>query len=314
MGATASAGATGPAASAAPATPATRTYQEPATVAEAVALLAALGPAAGIVAGGTDLVVAARGGRRELPRAIVAIHRLTELSTIEETKDGGLRLGALVTHGNLETSPLIAARWSALSDAAALVGSPATRHVGTLGGNLCNASPAAEAPSPLLVFEAAVELRSAAAARTLALAEFLVGPGVTALGPGELLIGVTVPPLPAGRVGSAYLRLEYRAAMEIAVVGAAALVALDADGRCADVRIALTAVAPTCVRAAGAEAALRGRTPTGELVAAASAMATEAARPIDDVRATARYRSAMVPVIVRRAIERALRRAGEADA
>ncbi len=296
------------------AVPVGRTYHAPASLDEALALLAELGNEAGIVAGGTDLVVAARGGRRPLPTALVAIHRLSELALISTSPSSGVALGALVTHADLERSDLVRRRWTALADAAALVGSPATRHIGTLGGNLCNASPAMESGAPLLVYDATVELRSASGTRSLPLADFLLGPARTALAPGELLTGVTVPPLPAGRVGSAYLRLDYRAAMEIAVVGAAALVALDTDGRCTEARIALTAVAPTVVRAADAETALRGQLPTAEHVAIAAARAAAAARPIDDVRATARYRTAMVPVIVRRVIELALKRAEEAAA
>jgi CO/xanthine dehydrogenase FAD-binding subunit len=288
-----------------------RTFHAPTSIDEALRLLAELGPDAGVVAGGTDLVVAARGGRRPLPAAIVAIDRLPGLDTIEEGAGGGLRLGALVSHADLERSVPVLHRWSALSDASALVGSPATRHVGTLGGNLCNASPAMETGSPLLVFEATVELRSTAGTRTLPLAEFLIGPGRSALDPGELLVAVAIPSRPAGRVGSAYVRLEYRAAMEIAVVGAAALVALDGDGRCTEARIALTAVAPTVIRALDAERLVRGHAPTAEIISAAAAAAGSAARPIDDVRASARYRAAMVPVIVRRALERALVRAGE---
>jgi len=291
-----------------------RTFHAPVTLDEALRLLAELGPRAGVVAGGTDLVVAARGGRKALPEAIVAIDRLPGLAGLEATADGGLRLGALVTHADLERSSLVRERWSALSDSSALVGSPATRHVGTLGGNLCNASPAMETGSPLLVFDASVELRSTGGSRTLPVAEFLVGPGRSALAPGELLVAVVVPAPPAGRVGSAYLRLEYRAAMEIAVVGAAALVALDADGRCTEARIAITAVAPTVIRVTAAERAVRGHAPTAEIIAAAAAAAGEAARPIDDVRASARYRTAMVPVIVRRALEAALVRAGRVGA
>ena len=199
----------------------------------------------------------------------------------------------------------------AMGDSAALVGSPATRHLGTLGGNLCNASPAMETGSPLLVFDASVELRSVAGSRMVPVAGFLTGPGRSALAPGELLVAVVIPPRPAGRVGSAYLRLEYRAAMEIAVVGAAALVTLDAEGRCVEARIAITAVAPTVVRVEAAERVLSGHAPTAEVIAAAAAAAGDAARPIDDVRASARYRVAMVPVLVRRALEAALVRAGE---
>ena len=287
-----------------------RTYAEPRTVDEAVALLTELGPDAGIVAGGTDLVVGARSGKAPLPRALVAIHRLAELEGI--ANGSLLRLGALVTHGDLETSDLVRARWSALSDASALVGSPATRHVGTIGGNLCNASPAAEAVSPLLVYGAAVSLRTAGGSRTLAVEDFILGPAKTALAPGEMVTGVAVPsPPPAS--GSAYVRLEYRQTMEIAVVGAAALVTLDDSGRVADAKVALTAVAPTCVRASATEEALRGAEPSANVLAQAAALAAEVARPIDDVRAPAAYRSAMVPVIVRRALERAVERARRAE-
>jgi CO/xanthine dehydrogenase FAD-binding subunit len=291
-----------------------QSFHAPATLDDALRLLAELGPRAGVVAGGTDLVVAARGGRRPLPEAIVAIDRLPGLDAIAETAGGGLRIGALATHADLERSSIVRDRWSALSDSSALVGSPATRHLGTLGGNLCNASPAMETGSPLLIFDASVELRSTGGSRTLPVAAFITGPGNSALAPGELLVAVVVPPQPAGRVGSAYLRLEYRAAMEIAVVGAAALVALDADGRCTEARIAITAVAPTVLRTEAAERIVRGHAPTAEIIAAAAAAAGEAARPIDDVRATARYRSAMVPVIVRRALEAALVRAGQVAA
>ena len=287
-----------------------RTYAEPRTVDEAVALLTELGPDAGIVAGGTDLVVGARSGKAPLPRALVAIHRLAELEGI--ANGSLLRLGALVTHGDLETSDLVRSRWSALSDASALVGSPATRHVGTIGGNLCNASPAAEAVSPLLVYGAAVSLRTAGGSRTLAVEDFILGPAKTALAPGEMVTGVAVPsPPPAS--GSAYVRLEYRQTMEIAVVGAAALVTLDGSGHVADAKVALTAVAPTCVRASATEEALRGAEPSANVLAQAAALAAEVARPIDDVRAPAAYRSAMVPVIVRRALERAVERARRAE-
>jgi len=285
-----------------------RTYAEPATLDEALRILGELGPGAGVVAGGTDIVVGARSGKNPLPDALVAIHRLAELDSVAGGSSEPLRLGALVTHGSIEASPLLRERYSALADASALVGSPATRHVGTLGGNLCNASPAMEAGSPLLVYGASVELTSGSGSRTLTVEDFLLGPGKSARADGELLTGVSVPVLPE-RSGSAYVRLEYRRAMEIAVVGAAALVVLDGDGRCAEARIALTAVAPTCLRAGAAEASLAGSEPTPEALAEAARLSADAASPIDDVRAPADYRRAMVPVIVRRALENALARA-----
>jgi CO/xanthine dehydrogenase FAD-binding subunit len=286
-------------------------YAEPTTVDEALEALAQLGPDVAIVAGGTDLVVGARGGRKPLPDALVAIHRLGELEAIAGGSGTPLYLGALVTHGTIESSSLLRERYSALADASALVGSPATRHVGTVGGNLANASPAAESGSPLLVFGSSVELTSPGGSRTVPLGEFLVGPGRTSIAAGELVTGVVVPDLPA-RSGSAYVRLEYRRTMEIAVVGAAALVTLDGSGAVEAVRVALTAVAPTCVRAPAVEEALSGQKPTATALAEAADQASAAAAPIADVRAPVEYRRAMIPVIVRRVLERAVERAREA--
>lgn len=266
-----------------------------------------------IVAGGTDLVVAARSGKSSLPGRLIAIHRLLQLAGIESTRGGGLEIGALATHGDLEASRVVRQSWTALSDAAALVGSPATRHVGTVGGNVCNASPAMELGGPLLIFHATVELTSSGGSRRMPFSSFVVGPGRTTALPSELLVAVELPPLDEmrGRVGSAYLRLEYRQAMEIAIVGAAAMVCLDETDRCIDVRVALTAVAPTCVRAPETEAILRGKPIDAELLERAARAAADSASPIDDVRASAEYRRAMVPVITRRALARALERASD---
>lgn len=283
-------------------------YAAPRTLAEAVALLAAL-PGAEPVAGGTDLVVGVRAGKRAWPEALVALHEIEELRGIAGAGGaGGLRLGALVTHAALAADPAVRGAFAALADAAAIVGSPATRGTGTVGGNLANASPAMELGSPLLVHGAEVELAAAGGARRLALAGFLLGPGRTAARPGELLAAVHVP-APPPRCGSAYVRLQYRRAMEIAVVGAAALVALAEDGTVAEARVALTAVAPTCVGAPAAAAALVGRFPGDDAIAAAAAAAAGAAAPIGDVRASAAYRSAQVPVAVRRALAGAVARA-----
>jgi CO/xanthine dehydrogenase FAD-binding subunit len=288
-----------------------RTYLEPGDLEQARSMLAGH-EGVRIVAGGTDLVVAARSGKAPLPESLMAIHRLKELIGIQPEADGGLRIGALTTHGDLEGSPVVTQSWTALSDASALVGSPATRHLGTVGGNVCNASPAMELGSPLLVFDASVELASSGGFRLLPFSSFVTGPGRTSAQPGELMTAVVLPRLHGpGRIGSAYIRLEYRLAMEIAIVGAAALVRLDDGDRCADVRVALTAVAPTCVRAAESEEMLRGKTIDDALLERAARAAAASARPIDDVRASADYRRAMVPVMVRRALTRARDRARE---
>ena len=286
-----------------------RSFTAASSLSDALTALAA-DPEARAVAGGTDLVVASRQGRRPLPASLVAIDRIAELDG-QLVDAAGLTLGALTSHAWLATSADVRSGWTALADASAIVGSPATRGTGTLGGNLVNASPAAETTAPLVVFGASVTLASSGGRRDVAVSELATGPGRTVLAPGELLVSVAVP-RPAAGSGSAYIRLEYRQAMEIAVVGAAVLVVVD-GGRIADARIALTAVAPTIVRADAAEAALVGTSVDAVDGAALGELIAGAASPIGDVRASQDYRSAMVAVVARRALAAALIRAGGGD-
>jgi CO/xanthine dehydrogenase FAD-binding subunit len=274
------------------------------TVDEALAALAA---GAHPVAGGSDLVVGARHGKAPLPGNLVAIHGVSGLGGVS-VEAGALVLGALANHAEIEASADVQAGWSGLADGSALVGSPATRYVGTIGGNLMNASPAMDTGAPLLVLGAEVELRSQSGSRTVPLSELWTGPGTTSAKDGELLVQVRVPALPA-RSGSAYLRLEYRRAMEIAVVGAAAAVTLNGDGDVEDCRVALTAVAPTIVRSPSAEAAIAGKPVNEETLAAVAAGASADASPISDVRAGDVYRRHTVGVMARRAVETAIARA-----
>ena len=281
-------------------------FAAPVALEEALTLLAS-DPSARPVAGGTDLVVAARQGRKALPASVVAIDRIAELTGHEVVTDG-LVLGVLTDHAWLASSADVRAHWSALADAAAIVGSPATRATGTIGGNLMNASPAADTTAPLVVLDATATLRAAGgASRTVAVADLATGPGRTVATQAELLTRVTVP-RPADGSGSAYIRLEYRRAMEIAVVGAAALVTIE-GGAIREARIALTAVAPTIVRAPEAEAVLRGVPVSRDAFGAAGRAAAAAARPIDDVRASADYRRAMLAVVVARVLAAAAARA-----
>jgi CO/xanthine dehydrogenase FAD-binding subunit len=266
----------------------------------------ALAAGARPVAGGTDLVVGARSGKSMLPESLVAIHRVAELHGVTVTAEG-LRLGALASHEAICADPDVQARYSALADACAIVGSHATRAQGTVGGNLMNASPAMETGGPLVCLGAAATLRSTGGERTVAVADLFVGPGQTVAEPGELLVSIDVPAPPPGS-GSAYLRLEYRRQMEIAVVGASALVTLDGDN-VTTARVAMTALSPTIRRVPEAEAALVGSDGGSEAIEAAGAAVAAAATPISDVRGSAEYRRAMAAVIARRAIERALARA-----
>jgi CO/xanthine dehydrogenase FAD-binding subunit len=278
------------------------------TILEDALILLGEDHAARPVAGGTDLVVAARQGRAPLPESIVAIDRIAELARHEIGPDA-LVLGALVSHDWLAASPDVRTSWTAVADASAIVGSPSTRGTGTIGGNLMNASPAAETTGPLIVLGASVTLlASGGVSRHVAVGELATAPGRTIATPGELLTTIVVPRPPAGS-GSAYIRLEYRRAMEIAVVGAAAIVTLGGDGRIAAARVALTSVAPTVIRAPTAEAALVGGAADPATFRVAAEAAAAAARPIDDVRASADYRKAMLGVVVARALAAAAARA-----
>lgn len=281
------------------------TYVAPSSVADVVTAMAA---GARVVAGGTDLVVGSRQGKWNLPDQLVAIHRVDALRGMREAAGGGLSIGALVSHGEVAASPVIRERYTALADASSIVGSHATRHVGTVGGNLVNASPAAEISGPLIGLGASVVLESSGGRREVPVEEFFSGPGQTVARPDELLVSVSVP-APAARSASCYARLEYRRQMEIAVVGATAVVTLDDAGRIASARIAITALAPTVRRVPEAEALLVGSDGSRAVAEQAGQAAAAACQPIDDVRAPAGYRRAMAAVITRRVILAALARA-----
>ncbi|MEM8706198.1 MAG: FAD binding domain-containing protein [Actinomycetota bacterium] len=268
--------------------------------------LAALADGAKPIAGGTDLVVGARHGKAPLPDDLVAIDRIEALADVQLGSDGVV-VGALVTHAELMTDPVVVGSYTAIADASALVGSPSTRHVGTLGGNVMNGSPAMDTGAPLTVLGAQAELRSATATRMVSLDDLWTGPGRTSAAPDELLVGIHLPAAQE-RCGSAYVRLEYRRAMEIAVVGAAAGITLAEDGTIASAAVALAAVAPTILSVDAANDALVGLTPeaAGSVIAE---LASEHASPISDLRASDTYRRHCIGVMAKRAVDAAARRA-----
>lgn len=268
--------------------------------------LAALAAGARPIAGGTDLVVGARQGKAPLPASLVAIDRLDELAHIE-SRDRGIRIGAMVTHSQLMIDQMIVSGYTALADAAALVGSPSTRNIGTLGGNVMNASPAMDTGAPLMVLSGVAQLRSAGGSRTVELSDLWTGPGQTSATTDELCVAIDLPPRPA-RSGSAYVRLEYRRAMEIAIVGAAASVTLADDGTILDGAVALSAVAPTIIEVDDAGALITGHLPDAAAAAVATA-ASDVAQPISDLRGSDSYRRHTVGVMAARAVDAAARRA-----
>jgi CO/xanthine dehydrogenase FAD-binding subunit len=283
------------------------TYVAATSVEEAVKALAG---GARPVAGGTDIVVGSRQGKKALPDALVAIHTIDALRGISAA-GAGLRLGALVTHEEIESHAVVRERFTGLADASAIVGSHATRANGTIGGNVMNASPAMDTGAPLICLGATVVLQGPGGTRSVAIDELFTGPGQTVASPDELLIAVDLP-APAPGSGSAYVRLEYRRQMEIAIVGAAASVTIE-GGKVTAARVAITALAPTIHLVPAAAEALVGSDGGRAAATAAASAASTAAAPISDVRGSADYRRAMAAVIARRAIEAAIARAGGAD-
>jgi carbon-monoxide dehydrogenase medium subunit len=240
-----------------------------------------------------------RQGRLKAER-LVDISRIKDLDFIAG-ENGVLRIGALATFEQIRTHPLVITSAPALAQAAASVGCQQTRNRGTLGGNLGNASPAGDSLPALLVQQAVLSLNSRQVERRLALEDFLLGPGITALHPGEIIRQVELEILPK-RAGSIFLKLGNRQGMAVSVASVAVCLALDPDGRVAQARIALGAVAPTAIRCSEAEAFLAGQPLTLTRIQEAGRSAAHTCQPIDDLRASAEYRRHAVQTLVKRAI------------
>jgi carbon-monoxide dehydrogenase medium subunit len=279
-------------------------YHCPDSLEEALKLLGGQGGRVAVLAGGTDLLVKAK-QRGVEPSAVVSIRKISSLARIEERADG-LHIGAAVRLIQLERSEVVRRSFPLLAEAASAVGSIQIRHMATIGGNLCNASPAADGSVALLALDSTLHLASLRGTRSLPLSEFFLGPGKTALAPDELLAGVSIPYLPA-RTGTAFARIS-RTDMDLAKVNVATALTLD-GGKVSGARVTLGAVAPTVIRARAAERVLVGRVPSGELLRKAAEEASKEARPITDVRSTAEYRRRLVSVLVRRMLVQAVDRA-----
>lgn len=281
-------------------------YLAPTSLKEAVEILAE-NPETSPLAGGTDLLVQIKERHRPVS-AVMSLKRVQEV--LELSNNGMLTIGSAVKVGRIAGDPWIQQNFMALAAGAGLIGSVQIQNMATVGGNICNASPSADTAPPLLVLDAQLLIASMQGERTLPLSDFFLGPGQTALQPGELLEAILLPH-PKTHSGSFYYRHTPRARMDIAVVGVAAMLGLDEEGRIAEARVALGAVAPTPVRAPDAEALLIGETPCEELFAHAASAAVAAARPIDDLRASADYRRHLVKIFTQRALRQAFVRAKE---
>ncbi len=289
--------------------PAPFKYYAPKTSDEALSLLAQHGYDAKALAGGQSLIPTMN-FRLAQPAILIDLNPIESLDYIEATDDGGLRIGAMTRHAQVERSPLIAERVPLLHETMPHVAHPQIRNRGTIGGSLAHADPAAELPAVSLVLNGRFTLRSAKGRRQLAAQDFFLGLFTTALQPDELLTEIALPPMPA-RSGWAFVETARRHG-DFALAGVAALVTLDKAGKCADARLAFLSVGDGAVLAQNAANALRGQAPTAEAIAAAAEIA--AAQDIDptgDIHASADFRRHLTKVLTRRALEQAFERAGD---
>jgi aerobic carbon-monoxide dehydrogenase medium subunit len=282
-------------------------YEAPDTAERAATLLAESAGEARILAGGTDLLVQMRGELID-PALIVDIKRIAETRTITEDAGGGWRIGAAVTGAELKEHPRLKQVWPGVVEAANLIGSTQVQGRATLGGNLCNGSPAADSVPALIAAGAVATLAGPQGRRDLPVEDVMLGPRKLALGKGELVVSFRLPPRPS-RSSDAYLRFIPRTEMDIAVVGAGVSLTVDASGTITDARVSLGAVAPRVLLVREAAAAIVGsrldRAAQDRLEAAARA----ACAPIDDKRGTVEFRIQVAGVLARRAALIALDRA-----
>ena len=261
-------------------------------------------PGAKLLAGGHSLIPLLK-LRLATPAALIDIGRLDELKGIS-VADGRVRIGALTTHAELAASSELAERCPALAEAAGLIGDPAVRNRGTIGGNVAHADPASDLPTVLRALDATIAVTADGGERSIPAADFFEGMMETALGDHDIVTAIEVPAAPAGQ-GQAYVKFSHPAS-RYAVVGVAASVSV-AGG---SVAVALGGLVPVTTRAAAVEQALAGQAPSADVIAAAAAAVSAdlGDNLIGDIYASAEYRRAMAPVCVKRALKAAVERAG----
>ena len=281
-------------------------YERPHTIEEAVAAMR--GGDARALAGGTDLIPQLREGRRRAGR-VVDLKHIAELTAISALPDGGIAIGAAATATVLSRHATIAANYAAVAQSACLIGGVQVQNRASLGGNICNAAPSADAVPALVCHQARAVVAGANGRRELAVEALFKGPGKTSLEPGEILVAILLPPA-APRSAAKYLRFTPRREMDIAIAGAGTWLRLDADGAIAEARIVLASVGPTPMRAPTAEQKLAGERPTRALLEEAGRLAAGDARPISDTRGSADYRRSLVAVLTARALADCCRQLG----
>ena len=283
-------------------------YTAPSTVEEAVRILAGAPGAAKVLSGGTDLLVQLRSGRAK-PGLIVDIKNIPGICGIRK-RDGGFVIGASTPSAVIGECEALRRAWPGVVEAANLIGSTQVQGRASLAGNLCNASPAADGVPALIAARATCVVAGPQGRREVPVESIATGPGRTSLSPGEFILEFHLPKRPP-RSADAYLRFIPRTEMDIAVVGAAVSLTLDAGGVCADARVVLGAVAPTAILVPEAAAALVGRKLDETSLAGLDQAARRACKPIDDKRGTIEYRIKVAGVLARRTVTIAYERARE---
>jgi carbon-monoxide dehydrogenase medium subunit len=287
--------------------PAAFDYRAPLTLDDALGLLAEHGDAAKVMAGGQSLIPLLK-LRFSQPELVVDIGRLPAMSGVRR-ENGGLRIGALTRHVEIERSRDLAGAFGILPEAAHWIADPLVRNQGTVGGSICHADPSGDWGSVMLALGATFTARSAKGDRVIAAADFFQGPFTTDLRPDEILTEIQIP-TPSGPAGGAYNKLE-RKVGDFATVAVAVQVELN-GGKVARAGIGMTSVGPANVKATEAEKALAGQEPTDAVIAEAARLAAAAANPKDDVRGSAEFKKDIVRVFVQRGLKTALKRAMEA--
>jgi carbon-monoxide dehydrogenase medium subunit len=283
-------------------------YVAPSSVQEAVAVLAKHGAAARVLAGGTDIIIQAREGRRDVA-VMVDVKGIAEATQLTHNSDGSLRIGAATSCARIYNDDGVKQRFAALVDSASLIGGIQIQSRASLGGNLCNSGPAGDSIPTLIALGATCEITGPGGSRTVKVEDFCTAPGRNVLQNGEMLVSLLFP-APSGKAGAAFERFIPRNEMDIAVANAAASVTLSADGNTFEsARVAIGAVAPTPLYVAAAGAALAGQPVNEATIAKACEAAQAAATPITDMRGTVDQRKHLVGVLVKRTINKAVQRA-----
>jgi len=281
-------------------------YHTPMSLPEALDLLAKYDGKGAVLAGGTDLLVSMK-KREVLPEHLISLKGIVELKGVHDEKEG-IKIGALVTLGEIERSKTIEDKYRVLWDAAQVMASRQIRNLGTIGGNLCSAAPSADTAPPLIVLDASVEILSPNGKRRVLVENFFKGPGESDLKPGEVLTQIMIPNS-LKKSSGAYFKLMRRAAMDLAQVGVAACLSFDSEKKtCTRARIALGAVGSTPIRALRAEQILLNKELNETLGKEAGKIAAEEGNPRSSIRASKEYRREMIEVLTKRAVMAAYHR------